>query len=80
MTRTEIQQAIKDNKMIVNTINGDDIISGTYFAHLIAKAAMVFGNQLILGGAYTINEEDKLVILDHLREVTRLVEKYNVQK
>lgn len=39
-------------------------------------ATFIFGNSLMLGGAYRTNFEDKKKILEHLREINFILSKY----
>lgn len=46
------------------------------FAGALAYASNVFVNRLILGGAYSTNQDDKMVILEHLKAIMHVIEKY----
>lgn len=61
------------NECLLDTNEG---ITPTVFAQLIHTASFIFGNRLILGGAYRVNREDKERILNALIEVEKVLEKY----
>lgn len=46
------------------------------FDGAIHYAYIVFGNRLMLGGAYSVNEDDKTKILDHLDGIRNVLKKY----
>ena len=46
------------------------------FCGAMIYATFVFGNRLMLGGAYRTNFEDKKKILEHLREINFILSKY----
>lgn len=51
-------------------------LAARVFYGAILYATSVFGNRLMLGGAYRTNFEDKKKILEHLREITFILSKY----
>lgn len=46
------------------------------FAGAMAYASNVFMNRLILGGAYSTNQDDKMIILEHLKAIMDIIAKY----
>lgn len=50
--------------------------AATCFAGAITYAANVFVNSLMLGGSYHYNKEDKLELLEHLKAITSVLDKY----
>lgn len=80
MTINEILKNIETGQMKKNLINGDsnnhDLACGTYFAQKIYEVSHLFVSQLWLGGSYSINTEDKKVIVEKLKDITRILSKY----
>lgn len=46
------------------------------FAGALVYASNVFINRLILGGAYSTNQDDKTIILEHLKAIMDIIKKY----
>lgn len=76
----QIGKAVEKKEIEANYLNGkddkDDISYASYFAYCIDQASCVFAYHLMLGGHHNVNQEDKLVILEHLREISRVIGKY----
>lgn len=53
-----------------------DTLACNVFEGAIYYANAVFGNRLILGGAYSVNKDDKMKIYDNLKEIRNILEKY----
>ena len=51
-------------------------LASNVFEGAINYAYVVFGNHLILGGAYATNSEDKYKILEHLDAIRDILKKY----
>lgn len=68
------------NQARPNTINGKDDRCGQIFAGCIHYASMIFGSYLILGGAYQTNEEDKKELLDLLKRINQILDKYEIKE
>lgn len=58
-------------------INGDDCRSASIVNHLLNVSASIFTSYCILGGAYTINTEDKKEFADALDKARHILSKYN---
>lgn len=79
-----------DNEMIVqeflenyaqrNSLDDDNKLASNVFGGAIMYATNVFANALILGGAYHRNQEDKMKILEHLRDINNILAKYTVEE
>lgn len=64
-------------KEFANTINGDEnVASATVFNALIDTCINIYMCQFILGGSYSVNTEDKLAIGDSLKNIKKILEKY----
>lgn len=59
-----------------STTFDNNSLAARVFCGAILYATFVFGNSLMLGGAYRTNFEDKKEILEHLREITSILSKY----
>ena len=57
-------------------LDEDRQLASNVFEGAISYAYVVFGNHLILGGAYATNCEDKYKILEHLDEIRNILKKY----
>lgn len=51
-------------------------LASDVFNGAIRYASLVFINRLMYGGAYETNKEDKMKILDLLRELNKILDKY----
>lgn len=61
-----------------NTLDTEFQEASNVFGGAILYATNVFINRLILGGAYTTNQEDKMIIMDSLKTITKILEKYEI--
>ena len=59
-----------------STTFDNNSLAARVFCGAMIYATFVFGNRLILGGAYQTNFEDKKKILEHLREINSILSKY----
>mgnify|MGYP003443515921 FL=1 len=59
-----------------STTFDNNSLAARVFCGAMLYATFVFGNSLMLGGAYQTNFEDKKKILEHLREITFILSKY----
>lgn len=51
-------------------------LASNVFEGAINYAYVVFGNRLILGGAHSVNTDDKMKILEHLDGIRDILKKY----
>lgn len=59
-----------------STTFDNNSLAARVFCGAMIYATFIFGNSLMLGGAYRTNFEDKKKILEHLREITFILSKY----
>ena len=59
-----------------STTFDNNSLAARVFCGAMIYASFVFGNSLMLGGAYQTNFEDKKKILEHLREINFILSKY----
>lgn len=59
-----------------STTFDNNSLAARVFCGAMIYASFVFGNSLMLGGAYRTNFEDKKKILEHLREINFILSKY----
>ena len=59
-----------------STTFDNNSLAARVFCGAMTYATFVFGNSLMLGGAYQTNFEDKKKILEHLREINFILSKY----
>ena len=59
-----------------STTFDNNSLAARVFCGAMIYATSVFGNSLMLGGAYRTNFEDKKKILEHLQEITFILSKY----
>ena len=57
-------------------LDTNDVLASTVFAQLINIASLIFIYRLMLGGKYELNIDDKGIILDALRNIEEVLEKY----
>ena len=79
-TLGELMESIEKGEIIKNTFNGEtefDIVSGSYFADLIKRASNVYISHLILGGSYKVNFEDKNKVMEYLKNILDIIERYD---
>lgn len=59
-----------------STTFDNNSLAARVFCGAMLYATIVFGNRLMLGGAYRTNFEDKKEIFEHLQEIAFLLSKY----
>lgn len=74
--RLVVQDFLETYTVPTQGFNGDDDKAANIFAGAITYAINVFSNHMILGGMHQYNREDKMEILDNLRNIAAIIEKY----
>ena len=59
-----------------STTFDNNSLAARVFCGAMIYASFVFGNSLMLGGAYRTNFEDKKEIFEHLQEINFILSKY----
>ena len=79
MNKEEIKRLVRDyleHYSSKSTTFDNNSSAARVFCGAMLYATLVFGNRLMLGGAYRTNFEDKKKILEHLREINFILSKY----
>ena len=71
-----VQDFLENYTVPTQGLNGDDDKTANIFAGAITYAANVFANYMMLGGMHQYNREDKMEIMDNLRNIAAILEKY----
>lgn len=75
-TQLTVQDFLENYTVPTHDLNGDDDKAANIFTGAITYAVNVFGNHMILGGRHQYNREDKMQILDNLRNIAAILAKY----
>lgn len=82
MTTKEIINGINNGQIKKNLINGDsdekELAWGTHFAQSIYYASQFFVSYLWLGGSCNYNTEDKKIIAEKLKDIARILAKFEL--
>lgn len=73
---SNVLRGFSGDQILLKSSLDKDTLASSVFAHLINTAALVFSNRLILGGSYQVNYEDKMEILNNLRKISKILDKY----
>lgn len=57
-----------------------DVKISSLFGGAFTYASMVFVNHMMLGGHYLDNQEDKMVVMNALGTVAKILEKYQIKE
>lgn len=76
---SEALRSCSGERELLESALDTDTRAASIFAHLMTTASLVFCNRLIFGGAYENNTKDKIEILENLKNINKILDKYTIE-